>query len=126
MNKITLATLHLATEQEVFDQVVAHLRSQRVASRDVEACLYRNSAGLKCAAGCLIADDEYKPEMDNPTGDDKNSGTGWSISVKRGTFPNTHDRLISLLQGVHDGGEERWERNFEHIAEDYKLELKAA
>ena len=60
---ITLKTLPQATAQEVFDQVTQHLLKQGKAARSgTGACRYRvETRGeiLKCAAGCLIADDEY-------------------------------------------------------------------
>lgn len=54
---ISLKNLHQATAQQVFDQVVGHLRSQGQKSQAVlklgvvTACVYRNPDGLKCAAG---------------------------------------------------------------------------
>ena len=71
---ITLKTLPQATAQEVFDQVAKHLLTQMkksVAKRAAESasdskdyCMYRGFDGTKCAAGCLISDDEYKPEFE--------------------------------------------------------------
>ena len=51
------------------------------------------SSGLKCAAGCLIADDEYDPGMEN---------LSWSWLRGDGKVPEAHSNLISDLQGVHD------------------------
>ena len=59
---ITLKTLPQATAQEVFDQITQHLLQQGKAAKSVTgACRYRIETAegiLKCAAGCLIADDE--------------------------------------------------------------------
>ena len=64
---ISLANLNQATPQEVFDQVSQHLLKQNKQSTRYEKlrnfCAYR-SGNLKCAAGCLIDDDEYSPEME--------------------------------------------------------------
>jgi len=49
---ITLATLHLASAQEVFTQVKNHLLSQNrksLLSKDI--CGYRGQYGTACAAG---------------------------------------------------------------------------
>ena len=64
---ISLANLNQAAPQEVFDQIVTHLLTQNKQSKyykDLRTfCAYR-SGDLKCAAGCLIDDDEYSPEME--------------------------------------------------------------
>lgn len=92
---ITLATLPQATAQEVFDQVVVHLITQGVQSLDRNdfSCVYRNPTGLKCAAGCLIADSEYKSILENKP---------WNILADNNEVPTTHQYLIRRLQSVHD------------------------
>lgn len=98
---ITLATLKDATAQQVFDQVATHLLKQNEQSRSHDAfrCFYRNENGLMCAAGCLIADDEYTPEMDKGI---SYGGGSWSSMVNQGTVPPDHRNLISYLQRLHD------------------------
>ena len=61
--KITLKTLEQATAQEVFDQVAEHMLTQYELSMLNDTCVYRGYSGLKCAAGCLIGDDEYNNEL---------------------------------------------------------------
>ncbi|MDO5609506.1 MAG: hypothetical protein Q4G62_01760, partial [Pseudomonadota bacterium] len=60
---ITLKTLSSASAQAAADQIVQHLLTQNERSildfADPGLCAYRGMRGLKCAAGCLIADDEY-------------------------------------------------------------------
>lgn len=75
---ITLATLPSATEKEVFDQVSDHLLSQKIRSMKDGVCLYRMSDGRKCAAGCLISDDEYNEEIE---------GKSWYDLVRSGIVP---------------------------------------
>ena len=122
MNNITLATLKDATSQQVFDQVVDHLRKQGKQAYDYvnDACAYRvmSSDGevLKCAAGCLIGDDEYTPEMDN-----NDAGTAWEALVERGQAPDAHKGLIWQLQRVHDGNFFEWETGFAEVASTYDL-----
>lgn len=98
--RITLATLPQATAQEVFDQVATHLLTQMAVSREGSVgsrCLYRSPTGLACAAGCLIADDEYDPVFDT-SGD----GTSWGGLIYADMVPNTHQGLVGELQDVHD------------------------
>ena len=92
---ITLKTLHEATEQEVFDQVARHLLTQNKASLDMlgNSCQYRGIDGLKCAAGCLISDDEYQPDMER---------TYWGELVNSNLAPKEHEEIIAMLQDIHD------------------------
>lgn len=100
---ITLKTLADATEQEVFDQVANHLLTQMKKSEDTRKnsydyyvnCLYRSSDGLKCAAGCLIADDEYKPEFEQKDWPSLQEKFPHMITMK-------HMDLIRQLQDIHD------------------------
>ena len=54
--------------QEVFDASVRHMLAQgRPAVDDVEGCSYRTKGPgpvLKCAAGCLIADEDYRSDFE--------------------------------------------------------------
>lgn len=103
---ITLATLPQATEREVFEQVKAHLLTQNEVSKDVY-CVYRNKEGLKCAAGCLIGDDEYKQEMEY---------NNWTSLVKKELVPKKHDILISRLQEIHDNSApSQWEYKLQEL-----------
>lgn len=90
MKTFTLKTLHLATPQQVFDQVAKHLLTQNEQSSDDsgDKCCYLSPLGLKCAAGCLIADDEYDPSWE---------GTSWGS-----VGPIYHRLLIECLQEIHD------------------------
>ena len=91
---ITLSTLPQATAQEVFNQVVDHLLTQNQKSYTSHGgCLYRGPDNLKCAAGCLISDEEDNPDWE---------GRGWGVLVEEGLVPATHCELICALQGIHD------------------------
>lgn len=91
---ITLKTLSQATEQEVFDQVSEHLLKQRHASTcEKGKCAYRGVVGLKCAAGCLIADDEYSKAFEHQR---------WNTLVYERKVPSAHKELIMHLQRIHD------------------------
>lgn len=116
---ITLKTLPEATAQEVFDQVARHLLAQNAKSRSADNfCAYRGADGLKCAAGCLIADDEYQPGFDFHQG----AGSGWLRLGSSMLVPTTHQTLISDLQRVHDHFEpDEWRVFLGRVAEDYSL-----
>lgn len=50
------------TMQEIFDRVATHLIKQKgPATNEDGECLYRGEGGTMCAAGCLIADEHYRP-----------------------------------------------------------------
>lgn len=51
---------------ELLDRVIAHFEKQgkRAESSD-GMCLYRGEGGMKCAVGCLIADENYSSELEN-------------------------------------------------------------
>lgn len=119
MERITLATLHLATAQAVFDQVATHLLTQMVPCRyvdagaDISSCKYRNE-GLMCAAGCLIADAEYDSEM--------MEGKNWTEVVRSNLAPETHDVLITRLQVVHDSHPpQSWRKELIRAADQFQL-----
>lgn len=115
---ITLKTLAQDTDQEVFDQVATHLLTQMKRSvSDDAVCLYRSPDGLKCAAGCLIGDDEYDPDME---------GNCWVDLVSRFDFTQSHGNLIQRLQNVHDTYQPQdWLEQLKRIAFEFSLELHA-
>jgi hypothetical protein len=111
---ITLKNLHEATKQEVFNQAVRHLLTQGQRALDAfDNCCYRTDSGLKCGAGCLIADDEYKPEFE---GDD------WMKLVDNGDVSRIHVGLMCRLQNIHDNNPvARWRDELEALADKYRL-----
>lgn len=123
---ITLKNLNEASEQQVFDQVVNGLLSQGAKSSDVNgACRYRavreDGRVLKCAAGWLIADDEYTSEMD----DDNPTGTSWEDLFQRDMVPAKHLNFIYNLQKIHDNHPfSRYEEQFKLFAEENNLKYR--
>lgn len=110
---ITLATLPQATAQEVFDQVATHLLKQNKKSENLVRCAYRGPDGLKCAAGCLISDQEYDELME---------GKPWHMLVDSGDCPVEHHSLICTLQKVHDEGSvEDWSTLLQAVATKFNL-----
>lgn len=105
---ITLKTLPTATPQEVFDHVVNHLfvqgkQSLYYAPDEFPCCMYRNPEGLKCAAGCLIADEEYDKSFERRP---------WQDLIDKGLVPKEHHELIKILQDIHDN-----DLDFKHYKE---------
>lgn len=92
---VTLATLEQSTAQEVFDHVAKHLLTQKAKclGDKFHGCAYRNEKGMSCAAGCIIADDEYKKSMEGKT---------WMDLVGCTIVPKAHYELIDHLQAAHD------------------------
>jgi len=115
---ITLKTLPQATAQQVFDQVANHLLLQNYKSYegcddDTGSCKYRGPNNLKCAAGSLIANDEYRERFEDQ---------GWLNLVDNGDVPNTHSQLIVCLQNVHDcNAPEEWPERLKFIAKMHQL-----
>ena len=112
---ITLKTLGEATEQEVFDQVAKHLLSQgkRCQDYDNRFCKYKNDEGLKCAAGCLIGDDEYSETLEANT---------WRDLKYMELVPAAHSELIMKLQLIHDTVDAfNWNEELATLADDRGL-----
>ena len=118
MKKVTLKTLAEATPQQVFDQVAKHLleqgrKSSKLIGGEDEICLYRGPEGTMCAAGCLIADDEYKDDMERMS---------WISLVGHNRVPRTHMNLISDLQVIHDEREpSTWREELLEISKRFDL-----
>ena len=115
---ITLKTLPQATAQEVFDHVTQHLLKQgKKAISAIGACQYRVETAegvLKCAAGCLIADDEYNRMFEY---------LAWKSLVNDRKVPSAHKDLITSLQKMHDTClVSEWPERLRQLAADYDLQ----
>ncbi len=90
------------TRQETFDHAVLALRRQGRPSIGVidgkPCCMYRRVAEdgtvLKCTAGHLISDAEYKPEFEG--------NAYWTIEK------NIHQGRVGALQRAHDDAAATW------------------
>lgn len=92
------------TSQEILNKVVLAMRAQGGPSLKEDdfskTCLYRNSSGRKCAAGVLIPDDLYRPEMEmRAFGRDKDK---FYEVVKALNLSGEQINLIADLQSAHD------------------------
>jgi hypothetical protein len=117
------------TNQETFDKVVTALRAQGKPSVNPETneCMYRGPNGIKCAAGHLIPDDEYKPKFEGYRVD-----ADTIISIIQ---DNGHDiALVKELQFAHDSSADltsnnkefmkELEKQFQEVAIKFDLEYK--
>lgn len=97
------------SKQKIFDTVKAHLLQQGQQSEDSEGCKYRGPGDLKCAIGCLIADEHYTPELEWKTPDHSlvRAALDKSGVTDSGTTP---DDLYYLrrLQIVHDNNHPKY------------------
>ena len=74
----------------------------RQSTRSGGTCAYRGDDNLKCAAGCLMSDDEYQRDWDDHP-------TGWPVLIGRGAVNANNAMFISVLQELHDGSKpEEW------------------
>lgn len=120
----------MISRQETYDAVVDHLRKQGCKSMvphlgnqlPAQCCRYRGPGGTKCAAGALIPDDKYSPEMEGeslfvPPMEDE-LGLAGRVLKELG-----HDLdLLSQLQYVHDNWPvAQWESRFQGLAKSCKL-----
>lgn len=62
-------------------------------------CLYRAPDGRRCAAGLLMSDEFYRPELETKTVDDARV---WDALLASGVDPDLRG-LVESLQRVHDG-----------------------
>lgn len=122
MNTITMKNLHLATEQEVFDQVAKHLLTQLKKSSHMDyGCRYRLELGdgtiLKCAVGCLIADNEYSYIIEGEIYGSEHFREFFGFGCK-----SPHLNLLRRLQYLHDNtSADLWNIGLKHIALDFNL-----
>jgi hypothetical protein len=121
---ITLKTLPQATQQEIFTQVATHLLTQMEVSADsssYNSCVYRHRVSgktLKCAAGCLIGDNEYNEDFE---------GEPWYVMVEKKHAPAHFSDFITVLQKVHDDYEpDKWRIQLENIASINSLQMPDA
>ncbi len=100
-----------ATAQEVFDKVARHLFAQgkRAMRPGGKSCGYRGAEKTACAAGCLVADADYTPRMENEPVDvlviaarhGAYSGAPSLPFIRDGAIGG-HSKLVTALQNVHD------------------------
>jgi hypothetical protein len=116
---ITLKTLHLHTEQQVFDYIVKYLLQQNEKCHKYyhkwgHLCYFKHK-NLKSAVGCLISDDEYDPKIE---GEDYGQ-----LSAKK-KVPVEHVGIIVELESIHDHFPPKmWWVQFKELAKMYGLKF---
>lgn len=125
--------------QEIYDKVKAHLLTQgkKSEAKTISGqCLYRSPDGLQCAAGCLIPDELYDPEMegarvpkcaeellstDSDDNDTRRTAMIGNALVKAGI--NVRDvPFIERLQRIHDHfSPDCWSYELHRLAYTYSL-----
>lgn len=109
------------TKQEIFDKVAKHLLRQNKKAEDNISCLYRTTAGLRCAVGCLIPKRLYDPGIEGCPVESFIQGGLSEIGEQIGLRPS-HQPLLKQLQVVHDDSEpERWREGLRQVAREHKL-----
>lgn len=115
------------TAQELFDHVARHLFEQGTQSysADKRVCVYRErDHTMACAVGCLITEEEYRPEMDSLDDSTVNGLIDYELLPDR-LVP--HADLLLDLQGDHDTYD-HWQSSthlraaLRTTAEDHKLD----
>lgn len=93
----------MISHQETFDKVSIHLLKQNKMARDIFRCLYRyedEGVILKCAAGCLIKDEDYTEDME---GEICHTSKGVTSKVQQLLTKYGYDTaFVRLLQNIHD------------------------
>jgi len=115
------------TPQEIFDTVAKHLFTQGCRSMELNedpeaACLYRGPEGRMCAAGVLIPDELYSPDMEY-------KNIAYLLSQPGSPFPEwmkANEPLLQSLQSVHDrthywGSSEDMRRRLRSVAMMYRV-----
>lgn len=105
------------TDQELFDAVVTHLRKQgrRATNPCTRKCVYHAPDGTRCAAGSLIIDEHYYPDLE---GRALTSAPVELALIESGlTSEQVHSELLGDLLHCHDENiPEDWEASFAYIA----------
>ena len=111
------------TNQKMFDKVVNHLLTQNAQStlQNSECCAYRGHDGLKCAIGCLITNEDYRPDME---GDLEHLILNYSDDSKSISILNLYnEELLFNLQTIHDTiPVKRWADELKNLAKEYELD----
>lgn len=109
-----------ASYQSIFNKVVNHLRTQGCKAVDGTYCRYRiKKTNLKCAIGCLIPNDKYKPSMEGESIDSKLIAN--ALRMKNSL--SRKNEFLQNLQYIHDFSPiKNWELEFINFTKQYKLD----
>ncbi len=101
--------------QEIFTKVKNHLLKQNKKCVDDKGNCKLRFENEYCAAGCLIPDRDYSPDLENYK--------HWSFFHESG-YSSTETDLIEILVSIHDGCEPiDWENRLSRVATLERLEF---
>ena len=110
----------MKTKQETFNIVANHLLTQnRQSLNEIGLCMYRGPDNLKCAIGCLIADEDYYPAMEH-------NNIAWLL--EKGYLKKFLDHIVLLeeLRKVHDNRHPTmWKKALDEISYEHNLTMVA-
>lgn len=114
--------------QQLFDDVVNHLRKQGCKSLSEKEgfCRYRGKNGTSCAIGGIIPDELYFPGLENKTVHmicfPRDGEASYELSNVANLIGKSNQKLGDALQVVHDVKEiTDWEDEFKRIANEFHL-----
>lgn len=112
------------TDQELFDKVAAHLRTQNAKAMNADCqCMYRAPDGKRCAAGCLILDEHYAPNIEGLA---ITGNLVWARLSASGVA-DAQAQLVQELQIVHDNCQiDQWKSELARVAGRHNLAPLAA
>ena len=89
-------------KKKVFKTIATHMLTQNEVSEDSNHCLYRTTAGLSCAIGIIIDNDNYSEELESH--DISHAAVSTAVSKSLGSPPlSSGDRkFLGALQDIHD------------------------
>lgn len=96
------------TKQEIIDHVYPFIMSQGQASNDDGDCYYRSPHGKMCAVGCLLAEDEYRVDMEH-------NGV---FEINLPERLKSHMSLLAELQALHDNWKPCHKKSFQDFFTD--------
>jgi len=107
-------------EQELFNRVKTHLLNQGAkaetdeSTHGIKMCQYHAESGLKCAVGCLITDEVYRPSME---GVDLTDRELWDALLDSGIDMGGKTlSILQKLQNVHDSNDpSAWSRAIDTV-----------
>ena len=109
-------------EKELFNRVKTHLLNQGAKAETDESthvqritmCQYHAESGLKCAVGCLITDEVYRPSLE---GVDLTDRELWDALLDSGIDMGGKTlSILQMLQNVHDSNEPSdWSRAIDTV-----------
>lgn len=115
------------SDQAIFNHVIRFLRKQGVPalSDDSIKCCYRTKDGLKCAIGCLIADEFYDEELEGANLHSAHPRSQAVVTAVRNSgWEDFSLNLLCELQHIHDNSDPKeWEEHWQRVAEDFGLTM---